>query len=77
MAPATAEPFHPYFDEIGRRFYNYRLAQLNRRYYSALLARTKRWNLWAQIFIGVFSASAAALIGLAIAFHPSVGLLGK
>lgn len=77
MAAAISQPTHPYFEEIGRLFYNYRLAQLNRRYYTVLLAHKKNWNLWTQILIGLFSATAATLISLALAFHQSTDLLSK
>ena len=77
MATAIAQPVHPYFEEIDSLFYNYRLAQLNRRYYTVLLARKRCWNLWTQVFIGLLSATAAALIGLTLAFHPSTDLLAK
>jgi len=77
MAAAISQPTHPYFEEIGRLFYNYRLEQFNRRYYTVLLARKKRWNLWTQVLIGLLSATAAALISLALAFHQSTDLLAK
>lgn len=77
MAAAISQPTHPYFEEIDSLFYNYRLAQLNRRYYTILLTRKKSWNLWTQVFIGLLSATAAALISLALAFHQSTDLLAK
>lgn len=77
MAAAISQPTHPYFEEIDSLFYNYRLAQLNRRYYTVLLARKKSWNLWTQVFIGLLSAAAAALISLALAFHQSAGIYAK
>lgn len=77
MAAAISQPTHPYFEEIERLFYNYRLAQLNRRYYTVLLARKKRWNLWTQVLIGLLAAAAAALISLALAFHKASDLLAK
>ena len=77
MAAAISQPTHPYFEEIERLFYNYRLAQLNRRYYTVLLGRKKSWNLWTQVFIGLLSAAAAALISLALAFHQAADPLAK
>jgi hypothetical protein len=77
MATAIAQPAHAYFEEIDILFYNYRLAQLNRRYYTVLLARKKSWNLWTQVLIGLLSATAAALISLALAFHQSTDILAK
>ena len=77
MATAIAQPTHPFFEEIDQLFYNYRLAQLNRRYYTVLLARKKRLNAWIQVLIGLLSAAAASLIGLALAFHHSTDLLAK
>lgn len=77
MAAAISPPTHPFFEEIDRLFYNYRLAQLNRRYYTVLLARIKSLNLWTQVFIGLLSAAAAALISLALAFHNSTDVLAK
>ncbi len=77
MAAAISQPTHPYFEEIGRLFYNYRLAQLNRRYYTVLLARKKTLNLWTQVFIGLLSATAAALVSLALAFHQLADLLAR
>jgi hypothetical protein len=77
MAAAIAQPTHPFFEEIDRLFYNYRLAQLNRRYYTVMLARKKSLNLWTQVFIGLLSAAAAALISLALAFHQSTDVLAK
>jgi hypothetical protein len=66
-AAITSSP-HPYFEEIARLFYNYRVAQLNRRYYTVLLARTKRKNLIAQVLIGLFTVSAFALFSLSPSF---------
>jgi len=77
MAAAISQPTHPYFEEIGRLFYNYRLAQFNRRYYTVLLERAKKKNLWTQVFIGICVVSAAALFSLTAAF-PSLGsVVGK
>ncbi|MGD0546244.1 MAG: hypothetical protein ABR991_00255 [Terracidiphilus sp.] len=75
MAAAISQPTHPYFEEIGRLFYNYRLAQFNRRYYTVLLARKKSWNLLTEVLIGLLSAAAASLISMALAFHQSTDLL--
>jgi hypothetical protein len=61
MAAAISQPTHPYFEEIGRLFYNYRLAQFNRRYYTVLLERAKKRNLWTQVAIGVLTAVAVVL----------------
>ena len=72
MATAISPPTHEFFDEIGRLFYNYRLAQLNRRYYSVLLDRAKRKTLWTQVAIGILTVSAAALFSLTPSF-PSFG----
>lgn len=58
-------------------FYNYRLAQLNRRYYAALLARKRVLNLWTQVLTSLLSATAASLVTLALAFPHSTGLLAK
>jgi hypothetical protein len=77
MATAIAQPTHQFFEEIDRLFYNYRLAQLNRRYCTVLLARIKSLNLWTQVFIGLLSATAAAMISLALAFHQLTDLLSK
>ena len=77
MATAISQPTHPFFEEIDRLFYNYRLAQLNRRYYTVLLSRVKTLNFWTQALIGLLSAAAAALIGLALAFHDANDLLAK
>lgn len=77
MAAAISQPTHPFFEEIDRLFYNYRLAQLNRRYYTVLLARIKCLNLWNQVLIGLLSATAASLISLALAFPHSTDLLAK
>ena len=68
MATAIAPPSHPYIDEIGRLFYNYRLAQFNRRYYTVLLARVKRKNLFVQVLLSLFTVSAFALFSLAPSF---------
>jgi hypothetical protein len=75
MAAAISQPTHPYFEEIGRLFYNYRLAQFNRRYYTVLLARKKNWNLCIQVLIGLLSATSASLISMALTFHHSADLL--
>lgn len=72
MATAIVPEPHPYLEEIERLFYNYRLAQLNRRYYSVLLDRAKRKSLWTQVSIGVFTVTAAALFSLIPSF-PSLG----
>jgi hypothetical protein len=68
MAAAMTSVPHPYFEEIARLFYNYRLAQLNRRYYSVLLTRAKRKNLIAQVLIGLFTVTAFALFSLSPSF---------
>jgi hypothetical protein len=75
MATAIAQPIHPYFEEIGRLFYNYRLAQFNRRYYTVLLARKKNLNLWTQVLIGLLSATAASLVSMALAFRQPADIL--
>jgi hypothetical protein len=64
MAAAISQPTHPFFEEIGRLFYNYRLAQFNRRYYTVLLERAKTKNLWAQVAIGVLTAVAVVLFSI-------------
>jgi hypothetical protein len=77
MAAAIAQPTHQFFEEIDQLFYNYRLAQLNRRYYTVLLARIKSLNLWNQVLIGLLSATAAGLISLALAFPHLTDTLAK
>ena len=57
MAAAAAPATHPYLEEISRLFYNYRLAQFNRRYYTVLLERARTRNLWTQVSIGVFTVT--------------------
>jgi len=61
MAAAISQPTHPFFEEIERVFYNYRLAQFNRRYYAVLLDRARKKNLWTQVAIGVLTATAVVL----------------
>jgi hypothetical protein len=68
MAAAAAPATHPYLEEISRLFYNYRLAQFNRRYYTVLLERARTRNLWTQVSIGVFTVTAAALFSLTPSF---------
>jgi hypothetical protein len=68
MAASLSPAVHPYLDQIGRVFYNYRIAELNRRYYSVLLDRAQRRNLIAQLAIGVFTVIAAALFSLMPSF---------
>jgi hypothetical protein len=77
MAAAVAPTPHPYFEEIGRLFYNYRLAQFNRRYYTVLLERAKRKNLATQVLIGIFTVTAAALFGLMPSFPALTTALGQ
>ena len=77
MAAAITSAPHAYFEEIARLFYNYRLAQFNRRYYTVLLERAKRKNLWTQVAIGVFTVSAAALFSLMPSFPALATLFGQ
>jgi hypothetical protein len=74
MTTETELTRHPYFEEIDRLFYSYRLAQFNRRYYTILLERAKTKNWCAQVAIGVFTVTAAALFSLMPSF-PSLGTL--
>ena len=77
MATSAERPVHPFLDEIGRVFYNYRLAQFNRRYYAALLDRAKRKSLFTQLSIGIFTVTAAALFGLSPSFPALVNAFGR
>jgi hypothetical protein len=64
MATAIAPPMHPYLEEIERLFYNYRVANFNLRYYSAVCIREKRKSLGVQVWTGFTSVFAFALYSL-------------
>lgn len=63
-AADSADATHPYFDQISRVFYNYRLAEFNRRYHLEFLDRTKRKIRNLQIAILVVSAIATLSLGI-------------
>jgi hypothetical protein len=77
MATQAESIRHPYFEEIDRLFYSYRLAQINRRYYTVLLERAKTRNLWTQVLIGIFAVTAAALFSLMPSFPSYAAALGQ
>jgi hypothetical protein len=62
--PTTTVGFHPYFDEIKPVFYNYRLADYNRRYHAFFLEQAKRKNARVQIVSGVMTGVAVVLLSL-------------
>lgn len=61
MSDGSGPAPHPYMEQISRVFYNYRLAEFNRRYYAALLRRADRRILWVQVAIGLLTAIAVVL----------------
>ena len=77
MAIATELTRHPYYEEISRLFYNYRLAQLNRRYYAVLLEREKRRNFWVQLFVSLSTVLAFALFSLGPSFTDLTVTFGR
>lgn len=77
VATSAERSGHPFLDQIGRVFYNYRLAQFNRRYYDALLDRAKRKNRCTQLAIVTFTVTAAALFGLSPSFPALVNAFSR
>jgi hypothetical protein len=56
-------------EELSRLFYSFRMAQLNRRYYSERLATLKKWDKGFQITIMVTTAASFALLSFADFAH--------
>lgn len=53
---------HPYFKQISRVFYDYRLADYNLRYYAVLLERAEGKNRTTQIIAGILTVVAVAML---------------
>ncbi|HZB88659.1 MAG TPA: hypothetical protein VE291_08395 [Terracidiphilus sp.] len=64
MAAGTVPPPHPYIQQIEHLFYNYRLAYFNRRYYTVLLGRKRRFDLANQLFFTLSTAIAMVALSL-------------
>jgi hypothetical protein len=53
---------HPYSEELSRLFYSFRMAQLNRRYYSERFHQLRLWDKAFQAFIALSTAASFALL---------------
>lgn len=52
-------------DELSRLFYSFRMAQLNRRYYSERIKSLKRWEKFFRVVVAVGTAASFALLAFA------------
>ena len=65
METTLEAPEHRYADELSSLFYSFRLAQLNRRYYSARLSKLKRLDTAFSIVVAVSTATSFAVLSFA------------
>ena len=65
MGTMVEEPQNDHVEKLSRLFYSFRMAQLNRRYYSERLLRLKRWDTLASIIVAVSTAASFAVLSFA------------
>jgi len=65
MATTIANTQNGYMDELSRLFYSFRMAHLNRRYYSERLAKLKQFDTVFSFVVALSTAASFALLAFA------------
>lgn len=65
MSTAIVDTQTDHVDELSRLFYSFRMAHLNRRYYSERLKSLKRWDTFFRVVVAVATAASFALLSFA------------
>jgi hypothetical protein len=65
MSATIVNPRTDHIDELSRLFYLFRMAHLNRRYYSERTAELKRWDAFFSVVVTVATATSFALLAFA------------
>ena len=69
MSAIVESAQNDHVEELSRLFYSFRMAHLNRRYYSERLARLKTWDTVFSVIVTVSTAASFALLSFADFSH--------